>query len=65
MANELNEQQLIERTAKAIAREAKAREAFEVARIEEDEARKEAMAAWSALRNYQDKQVATALRLVA
>jgi hypothetical protein len=59
----MTEDQLIQRTADAIKRDSAAHEAFETARVEADEARKELRDAWTALRDHQDKQVA--LRLVA
>jgi hypothetical protein len=61
----MTEAELITRTAAAIKRENDARQAYEKARIEAGEARQELSEAWTALREYQDNQVKSALRLVA
>lgn len=59
------EQELIQRTANAIRRDNDAREAMDKADKEAREAAAELRDAWTALRDYQDKQVVAALRLVA
>lgn len=61
----MTEDELITLAAAAIKRDNEAREAYEKARVEADAAALEVRAAWTALRDYQDRQVAAALKLVA